>query len=222
MIGIYKITNKINGKSYIGQSIHIEKRWKEHKSMQHYDDYKTTLYSAFRKYGIENFTFKVLVQCGKEDLDDLEKYYIKKYDTFKNGYNMNRGGQKCNPTHSKEQHRKIGLKHKGKRNSKETRNKISQSLKLYYSKYGVSEEKRRKISETSKNRKMSLEAKEKISNKVSKKIYQYDLQGNLINSYKNAREANKMTNINYANISSCCNGKRNKAGNYYWSFERKG
>ena len=58
MIGIYKITNKINQKCYIGQSIHIEKRWKEHVNLAQTGE--TLLYKAFRKYGIENFIFEII------------------------------------------------------------------------------------------------------------------------------------------------------------------
>lgn len=91
--GIYKITNKINGKCYIGQSTDIEKRWKTHKSNWiQKTERRKLLYRAFRKYGIENFTFEILQKCKKEILDEREEYWIAKYDSFKNGYNMNRGG----------------------------------------------------------------------------------------------------------------------------------
>lgn len=68
MIGIYKITNNINGKVYIGQSIDINKRWKEHKyrSQIPNKEYDKYLYRAFRKYGLENFTFEILEECTYE------------------------------------------------------------------------------------------------------------------------------------------------------------
>lgn len=95
MIGIYKITNKINGKSYIGQSVDIERRWRNHK--QYYKqkecvNYKYALYSAFRKYGIENFDFQIIEECDKDSLNDREIYWIDYYDTFKKGYNNTKGG----------------------------------------------------------------------------------------------------------------------------------
>lgn len=93
--GIYCIENNINGKKYIGQSEHIYARWNQHKSM-----YKTSnyiLYKAIRKYGIENFSFYIIEQCEKKDLDIKEIYYIDKYNTYyygdtPNGYNMTIGG----------------------------------------------------------------------------------------------------------------------------------
>lgn len=95
MIGIYKITNNINGKSYIGQSVNIEKRWKKHRlTMNNNKDhcYDYPLYRAFRKYGIHNFDFTILEECEHCKLDERERYWIDVYGTLKNGYNQTFGG----------------------------------------------------------------------------------------------------------------------------------
>lgn len=94
MIGIYSITNNINGKMYIGQSIHILSRWKQHIyiALNNLEE-KTKLYNAIRKYGINNFTFTIIKECLIKQLDELEKYYISYYNTYENGYNMTCGGQ---------------------------------------------------------------------------------------------------------------------------------
>ena len=98
MTGIYKINNLIHGKVYIGQSINISKRWYEHKYKafnQNDRSYNSALHSAFRKYGIQNFTFEVIEECDENKLDDLEIKYIKEYDSLvPNGYNILSGGQK--------------------------------------------------------------------------------------------------------------------------------
>ena len=63
MIGIYKLTNKINNKVYIGQSINIENRFQQHKNNclnENLKDYNTKFYRALRKYGVENFTFEII------------------------------------------------------------------------------------------------------------------------------------------------------------------
>ena len=88
-IGIYKITNKINGKSYIGLSSNIEERFKKHRQMQG----KKVLYSAFQKYGIENFDFSIIELCSFDLLSEREKYWIAYYDTYNNGYNATLGGE---------------------------------------------------------------------------------------------------------------------------------
>lgn len=101
MIGIYKVTNNINNKVYIGQSNQIEARWKKHCHRSLYDngtDYNCVFYRAIRKYGLENFTFEVIEECKEEELDEKEKYWIKQYNSFLgfencNGYNMTLGGQ---------------------------------------------------------------------------------------------------------------------------------
>lgn len=94
MIGIYKITNQINGHSYIGLSTHIEDRWDYHKNPYNWDREKDkALYIAIKKYGIDNFNFEILEECSPEQLSKKEKFYIAKYDTFYNGYNMTAGGE---------------------------------------------------------------------------------------------------------------------------------
>jgi len=91
--GIYKITNKINGKSYIGQSKDIYKRWKQHKEEAENLQTKNELYLDMQKYGLKNFEFKILEKTPLlYTLDYKEIYYIEKYDTFNNGYNKTHGG----------------------------------------------------------------------------------------------------------------------------------
>lgn len=100
MIGIYKITNLINGKCYIGKSENIEKRWKGHQStLTNPNDkgYCYPLYRAMRKYKQENFSWEVLEQCSKEELNTKEKYWISFYDSFHNGYNQTKGGDSLSP-----------------------------------------------------------------------------------------------------------------------------
>ena len=92
---IYKITNKIDGKSYIGQTSRtLSLRKAEHK----YDAHKETnypLYNAMNHYGFENFIFEEVVTAETlDELNALEQFYIEKEDTLNpNGYNLSRGGQ---------------------------------------------------------------------------------------------------------------------------------
>lgn len=102
-IGIYKITNLINQKIYIGQSVDIERRWKEHLRSGQPEKYackserdiNTPIHLAMQKYGIENFKLEIICICEQENLNDLEKYYIKFYDSTNKlkGYNISEGGQ---------------------------------------------------------------------------------------------------------------------------------
>lgn len=98
MIGIYIIKNDINNKVYVGQSIDIEKRIKEHfwKSFSEKSgSFNSILHQAIRKYGKEHFSWNVLQECTVEEMDDLERKYIQDYNCISpNGYNILPGGQK--------------------------------------------------------------------------------------------------------------------------------
>jgi len=88
-IGIYKIENLVNHKIYIGQSIEIERRWQKHLNAN--DDF--LIHKALRKYGKENFSFTILEECNKEELNEKENYWITYYNCIiPNGYNMINGG----------------------------------------------------------------------------------------------------------------------------------
>ena len=94
--GIYKITNKNNGKSYIGQSIVLEQRIRSHKIRYHTSSdsgYYGELYSDMREQGLENFCFDIIEECPEELLDEREEYWISYYDSYKNGYNSTYGGK---------------------------------------------------------------------------------------------------------------------------------
>lgn len=84
-IGVYKIENLINHKIYIGQSIHIEKRWQQHCQLSA----DSVIAKAIQKYGKENFSFQILEECSEKDLDEKELFYIKYYNSLvPNGYNI--------------------------------------------------------------------------------------------------------------------------------------
>lgn len=91
LTGIYKISNIINGKVYVGQSLDIKNRWKGHIGAINHDN---CLYRAFRKYGIENFTFEILELCDKKLLNEREIFWIASLQSNKSmyGYNMTPGG----------------------------------------------------------------------------------------------------------------------------------
>ena len=91
--GIYKLTNLINQKVYIGQAADISERFKQHiKCGLGIDTPGNMLYTAMLKDGVENFTFEVLEECDRASLNDREKYYISFYRAQEHGYNMSRGG----------------------------------------------------------------------------------------------------------------------------------
>lgn len=108
-MGIYKVTNKINNKIYIGCSKNIRKRWTDHKCNSHNpndNSYNTKFYRALRKYGIENFTHEVLEECTEDVLFEKEIQYIKDFNSTDDniGYNTSIGGDASGLNNSGENH----------------------------------------------------------------------------------------------------------------------
>ena len=147
---IYKITNNLNGTSYIGlKTSSVEES-------ENYFGSGKLIQDAIAKYGKEHFT-KEILERDITDFDllcDREKYYISLYDTKNNGYNMTNGGLGMYGYEPTTEHRKnmsksmSGKNHPqyGTKRSKETRKKLSENAKLRKGR-PVSEETRKKISE---------------------------------------------------------------------------
>lgn len=93
--GIYKITNQINNKCYIGQSVDISKRWKDHAKCGLGIDAQqgNKLYKDMQEIGIWNFSWELLETCPREQLNEKEKYYINLYQSQDFGYNSTKGNR---------------------------------------------------------------------------------------------------------------------------------
>lgn len=144
---IYKITNELNKKVYIGCTVSsLEKRYYEHLYRCFKTDYKSKLYNSIKKYGEENFTIELIEECDIDKIYETEKKYIEQYDSFKNGLNSTFGGEGClGYTHSPEIRKKIskaikvGNSHKGKtyeslygENGEEEKERRRKSVKQYW------------------------------------------------------------------------------------------
>lgn len=89
-IGIYKITNILNGKCYIGQSVDISSRFKQHikRALGAEPITKNKLYPIMNQVGPENFTFEIIEECSKEKLDEREKYWQEYFQANTFGYSI--------------------------------------------------------------------------------------------------------------------------------------
>lgn len=96
--GIYKFTNKVNGKVYVGKSVNPEGRKQSHFQASRKNS-KAPLHKAIREYGIENFDWEIIfLTFTEKDAYEFEKHFIKEYDCcvldgWDKGYNMTRGGE---------------------------------------------------------------------------------------------------------------------------------
>ena len=180
-------------------------------------------------------------------LNFYECYYIKKFDLLcKNGkgYNLSDGGSNGNNFAGKtdeemeEIRQKQSEAHKGKKHSEKSKQKISNAKKgennPFYGKHHT-EESRKKMRENHANNKgennpnygkhPSEETKQKLSkarkgknNPKAKRVYQYDLNGNLIRVWDYIKQASEELGINKESISKCCRGKRKTAGGFIWRY----
>ena len=221
--GIYKITNLLNQHSYIGQSIRIEERWKEHKqkaSSNSKQSLQYPLYRAIRKYGIENFSFTIIKECDIDELNYWEIYYIEFYDTFINGYNQTSGGEW----------------YRGHETPVYQYDLDGNLLKIYPSMAIAAEQTNtnkysiyrtcKKLQKTAgcyqwRNNKDDIPGKTTFGQ--GKRVYQYDTKGNFIKEYPSLMEASRSTGLSYRTLKRAINSYSNQqtSGGYVWTRIRK-
>ena len=159
--GIYKITNPITGRVYIGKAVNINRRFKEYKNIKK-SAQQIRLYRSFNKYGIDEHIFEIVESCLVENLSNRERYWQDYYNVLsKKGMNcvLTQSDEKSGSL-SEETKRKISNANKGNIHSEETRAKMG--LKNLGKKATL--ETRQKMSEFRKGKKLS----EKWKNNISK------------------------------------------------------
>lgn len=185
---IYAIKNKLNHKMYIGMTNNYKKRTEHHLyELRHNKHHSKKLQRAYNKYGEDNFEFCVLLEVNKmEGLELKEKEFIKKYDTYKNGYNCSEGGEKLPNYVIPETTRQAVIERNkrtkpmlGKHLSKETKEKISKANKgknngMYGKKLTLEQK-----------RKISLKSKESWKNNYNER---YTKIANMNKSEKRRKE----------------------------------
>ena len=235
---IYLVTNLLTGHQYVGQTIRkdIETRWNQHRKI-HKNAIGNYLYNAYMKYGIANFSFKIICLCFDEDCNRLEEEYIQKFKTLApNGYNLQSGGN--NWHHHPETKEKMSKSLKGRKAIKITDKwRSDMSERMTGSKnpnYGkaMTKEQKEAISKTIKTQYSSnskvknLKGLEKgrikliEENKFFKKVAKYDLSGDIIESFNSISDASEKTGVCFSTISRVCAGKPHykTAGGFFWKF----
>lgn len=218
--GIYKWTSP-SGKSYIGQSVNLEKRYYEFLYSKHYstsNDYKklTKIDRARKKYpDFEQWTYEILEYCEPNELNDGEQYYINLYNTFKNGYNETSGGNGISGyKHKDETKVKIRNSLIGKGHTEERRRNESESHKGKHR----SDEVKEKIRQAHLGKTQSDETKDKIGKANAKQVDQYSLDGTYIQSFPSTMEIERQLGFAHPNIANCCKGKLKSASGFIWRY----
>jgi group I intron endonuclease len=222
---IYKATNLINGKQYIGKTIFaMEIRQTKHISnlntvkKRHYP-----LYSAIKKYGKENFEWVVIDTAEtEEELNAKEIYWIKFYDTLSpKGYNLTDGGDgQSGHKHSEETKKKISENNywrgrlgvnSGKKFSDEHRENLSKAHKGKPTKI-VYDERVRSIL-----REQKLGEKNPMYGKQSPRVRKV-INLDTLEIYDSLTDITRITGIVWQNVRKVCIGNRKTAGGFRWMF----
>ena len=159
------------------------------------------------KYGKENFKFQIICICFDNDCDKYEKEYMDKYNTLvPNGYNLRQAGNNG-------------------RHSEETKKKISEAVRLNFSKLTPQEkqiyiQKRSGSNNHQFGKKRTQAEKDKMvkNRKDFKKVNCYNLKNEFINTFYSLADAARKTGSDTRSISKCCKGKAKSSNGFIWKF----
>lgn len=245
--GIYCIENKVNGKKYVGKSIDIQHRWKEHKmQLNNGNHVNSYLQHSWDKYGSDSFEFSILEECSDGDLNEREKYWIEFYDSFNSGFNLTCGGDGGNTIAGYTDEELRRYKEKKHRVHQQTALKGEEAPQAKLTKVEVEEIIQRML-----NGEFSIDIandynvnyatvhdirahntwnsltegiefphphKSRVKGIRGKAVSQYTKDGEYVATYISAREAEKATGCPFKNISMVCNGKKHTCLGYVWKF----
>lgn len=205
---IYKATNLVNGKIYIGQTIDFKRRKRKHLSDSKKNDFKDTsvFHKAIRKYGESNFSWEIIEEVPSEELKEREIYWIQFFDSYiehNKGYNMTLGGDNAD-----------GLVNWIKNNPDKARQNALNSL--------IKAQESNKL-HPERHREHLKQARKKSNEAVSKKVLCVEQQ--IV--FKSISDAEKWSlslenpngkKASHQHISKVCKGARHTAGGYHWRY----
>lgn len=214
-IGIYKITNLLTGQSYIGQSADLAQRRRDHFKYSARDSRPVELHHDIFKYGKENFSFRIIDECSAVELDEHEEFWIKYYKECL-AYKLYNISMKAKPFDDINVKKIVGDV-TSKRNIKSWNDP---KYRAERSKFSSELQKKRLqnpeyLAEKSKQLKRYTDSKKK-------KVYQYDLNWNLVATYNGTREAERVTGFGASSISEVARkegkGRRKTYKKFNWRY----
>ena len=227
---IYKITNLINNKIYIGKTTNVNNRWSQHKSCIGNPKYDTPLYRAMLKYGIENFIIEIVDKTTSDLIDDLEIKWIAESNSIKVGYNVSNGGTGGDMSKNKSKLEKLNKNKlhsdvmKKLRSNPDINKKYIDGMKKSHQTI----EFRQKMQNSMKISHSRPDVKKNLSKSIKKTkwlgyVNVIDVYGN-IKKYDSAHKAAESLNTNpHSIITHCKNATSPKRGickNYKFYFEK--
>ena len=228
--GIYRIQNTINGNSYIGSAVVVQKRWNVHNhGLRNNKHPNTHLQRAYNKYGENSFKWYVLELVRDENnLIEREQYYI---DELNPEYNLCKiAGSRLGMRHTDEVKVKCAEAARNQVRTKESRLKQSRTIAAnggsHFKGRSHTKEVKKKLSDANKGlhngEKNAFYGKKHTAEsikKMSTPIIQYTKDGSFIKEWLSSTEAAKSFKKNRGNIASCVTGKSATAYNFIWKYK---
>ena len=218
---IYKATNKINGKSYVGQTCDFHSRVWQHQRCYEKED--CDFHRAIKEFGFDNFSWEIIETCESEDRAcELEKYYIEKFNTYRDGYNMTKGGKGA-PYHNA---RAVGLLTLDGQYIKRYDSAMDAEIDGFHN-ADVLLNCKGKRRQTKGYMFMFEDEYESNGAKAYRKpkpngmrsIIQCDMEGNFIQKFKSLQEAARITGTNRTTISGVLSNTYKSANGYIFVYE---
>lgn len=205
MAYIYKITNQINDKVYIGKTEYVNpnKRWSQHKNeFQKERSNHRALYKAMNKYGIDNFSFEIIEET--DNPEEREIYHISLYDSYHNGYNETLGGDGARYLELPEMEIcKYYLDNHTVKETCEYYGHDFETIRKILYKYNIDVTSSQDIN------------KERTSKAVAKLDIKTE---EILEIYSSVSEAERQNPKCHSHIKDVCHGKRKTTGGYKWKF----
>lgn len=225
MIGeVYRVTNKKNGKIYIGITIQgFWTRWLHH-LYEARSGSQFPIHRAIRKYGEENFQIESIEVIEEGDYDDLQNkeiFWIALFDSYndRNGYNATLGGDGgFGMKHSDETKEKIRQKALGRVVTEEAKLKMSKSHKNRD--YDTDEMARRaRLGNSKRWSKEGEREKASLTNAGNRTILKCDKEGNVIEEFRSISEAARVIGKSRQSLSKCVTGNAKSAYGFIWKYK---
>lgn len=206
MVGIYKVTNKINNKIYVGKSIDVKNVWEKHRNL--FEAKKFALEKDIALYGADKFEFSILEECEEEKLSDRESFYVDLYDAVKTGYNAKKN--------KISNYSNISMSNEGQGSSGKSSN-IGIGLKRHVEKMRTDPEYRNKMVQKYKNNRPNAIPVDMVDKNTCEIIMNFP---KIMDGALWIRENTSYGKADYATINKICKGQGKTAYGYKWRYTR--